>query len=186
MRPASLLCDQAVLVVVGEQIRRPVDQPLDVRAVQPGHLLGRVGDEVDPPAAALVGVPQHRHRIVRRNHHQIEAARPLGNRLQLDLARLGHGTGVEGADLGSNGVSRADESSCVLGFRDVDRPCLHPVPLQPSAIVSEVLTDRTHEKWIQPECRKTEADVGRDPAAPDLQVLDEERQGYPIQLFGEQ
>src|SRR5688500_125131 len=95
MRPACLLRDEAVLVVVGEQVRRAVDQLFDLRAVHPGHLLGGIGDEVESPDAALVGVPQHCLRIVRRADDLIEAPRPFRNWLQLDLARLRHCTGVE-------------------------------------------------------------------------------------------
>lgn len=77
MRPAGLLRDQAVLVVIGEQVGRPVDEPLDLRAIHPGHLLGRVGNEVEAPAAALLSVTLHGFRIVRRDHDQIEVPSPL-------------------------------------------------------------------------------------------------------------
>src|SRR5512133_830419 len=100
VRPARLLSNQSVLVVVGEQVGRPVDQPFDARAVQPGHLLGRVRDEVESPAAAFIGVPQHGLGVIGRDHHQIKIAATFGNRLQLNLARLRHSAGVEGTDLG--------------------------------------------------------------------------------------
>ena len=74
----------------------------------------------------------------------------------------------------------------MLSLRDPYGPGLHTLALKPSTIVAEVLTDRPHQKWIQTERRESEADIGRDPTAPDLQVLDKERQGYPIQLLGEQ
>src|SRR4030095_2426005 len=109
--PAGLLPDEAILVVVGEQVRRPIDQPPDLRSVEPGHLLGRIGDEVKAPTAALFGMPLHSLRIIRRNYDQSEATCPLGNRLELDLARLGHCAGVERPDLGIDRVRRTDEPS---------------------------------------------------------------------------
>ena len=70
---------------------------------------------------------------------------------------------------------------------------LRPVPArsvphadQPCAIVAEVLADRAHEKWVQSERGESEADVGRDSTAADLEILDQERQRHPIQLLGEQ
>src|SRR4029453_16652178 len=81
VRPAGLLPDEAILVVVGEQVRRPIDQPLDLRSVEPGHLLGRIGEEAKAPTAALLGMPLHSLRIIRRNYDQIEAACALRNGL---------------------------------------------------------------------------------------------------------
>ncbi len=60
------------------------------------------------------------------------------------------------------------------------------MPLQPCAIVAEVLADRPHQKWVQSKRGQSEADVGCDPTAADLQILDQEGQRYPIQLFGDQ
>ena len=60
------------------------------------------------------------------------------------------------------------------------------MPIQPCAIVAEVLADRTHQKWVQSKRGQSEADVGRDTTAPDLQILDQKRQRDPIELFGEQ
>ena len=138
------------------------------------------------PGPALVGVPLHGLGIVRRDDHQVQAADPVGDRLELDLSRLGHGAGVEGADLGVVGVGGADEPGGVLGLGDVDRPGQHPVPIEPGPVLAEVLPDRADQQRVEAERRQPEADVGRDAAALDLQVLDQEAERDLVQVLDHQ
>ena len=80
--PAGLLLGQGGLVLVGEQVRRAVDQLPDAGAVHPGDLLPGVGEERVGAGPALLGVPIVRpFRVVRRDDDQVEAAEPAGDRL---------------------------------------------------------------------------------------------------------
>jgi hypothetical protein len=61
------------------------------------------------------------------------------------------------------------------------------VALQPAAVVEvEVGADRAHERGPQAQLGHAERDVGRDAAAPDDEVVDEERERDLVQLVGEQ
>ena len=57
---------------------------------------------------------------------------------------------------------------------------------QPGAVVVEVLTDGTDEHRVLAEVGHSERDVGRDPAAPDLQVVGEERQRDLVELLDDE
>ena len=82
-------------------------------AVHARELLGGVGSEGVAPEAALLGVPQHRLRIVRPNQHQVEATEALSHRVQLDIASLRHGSGVERRDLVVRDIGGAHEAGGV-------------------------------------------------------------------------
>ncbi len=183
--PAGLVVDERGLVVVGEQIGRALDQVTHHRPVRPGQLLGRVGGERQPALTAFPGVPEHRLRIVGADHHQVDRRRRV-QRAQLDLARLAHRPRVEGGDLGLVGVGGADEARGVQQFADVDRRAVHAVPLQPGAVVDEVLADGPHQQRVQAQAGQAEGDVRRHPAPADLQVVDQERQCHPVESLGDQ
>ena len=80
-RPAGLRLDQVRLVLVGEQVRRSVDQLADHLALAEGQLLARVGDERVAALAALLGVADHALRVVGTDQHE--------RRLPHALARSG-------------------------------------------------------------------------------------------------
>ena len=90
-----------------------------VGAVAERELLRGVGGERDAAGAALLGVAQHRLGVVGADDDEVEAADALGDGRELDVARLGHGAGVERRDLGHVAVGRADEPRRVLGLGDV-------------------------------------------------------------------
>src|ERR1035441_85292 len=118
-------------------------------------------DQVDP---ALVG------------HH----GRDVG------FAVLAHRARVERADLVPVLVGGADEASRVVQQRLPYRRRAHPVVLQPAPVVLEVGPDRADKQRAQAEQTEPEGDVGRDPAPPDGQVVDEKRQRDLIQLVGDE
>jgi hypothetical protein len=60
------------------------------------------------------------------------------------------------------------------------------VALEPGPVVDEVPADRPDEHRAQPERAESERDVGRDPAAPHLEVLDQERQRELVELVHDQ
>jgi len=58
-----------------------------------------------------------------------------------------------------------------------------PVPLQPGAVVGEVVTGRTDEHRPQAQPAQAEAHVGGDTAPADLEVVDEEGDRELVQLL---
>jgi hypothetical protein len=186
VRPAGLGLEQAQLVVVGQQQIGSADQLGDVVALHPGQLLGRVGGEPVPPLATLLGVPDHRRRVVRGDHHQVQPAVGGGDRTQFDLPCAGHRAGVEGRDLVHILVGGADEPGRLHVLAPVDLGAVHAVPGQPGVVVAEVGAGRADQDRVEPQGRHPEADVGRHPAAAHHQVVDQERQRHPVQLIGQQ
>ena len=83
-------------------------------------------------------MPKHRLRVVGPDEDEVEATDPVGDRLELDLAGLGHRPRIEGGDLGQVTVRCADEPRRVLGPGDVDRLAVDAVTLQPGPVVDEV------------------------------------------------
>jgi hypothetical protein len=128
-------------------------------------------------------VPQHRVRVVRADQHQVEAADALRDRPQLDEPGLRHGARVERRDLAHVVVGRAHEPGGVRGLGHVHAGAVHAVALEPGAVVTEVLADRTDQDRGTAEHGHAERDVRTDPTAPDHEVVDEEAQGDPVQLF---
>ena len=136
--------------------------------------------------AALVGVPDHRLGVVGADQDEVEATEPGGHRGQLDVAGLAHRAGVEGRDLVVVGVGRAQETRRVPKVRDVDRCRVDPVTIEPGAVVVEVAPDGADQRRAQAERAHGEADVGRHPAAADVEVLDEEGQRDLVEAVRDQ
>ena len=184
--PAGLLGDQAGLVLVGEEDLGAVDERADQVAVAEGELLRRVGEERVAALAALVGVAQHALRVVGADEHVVRGADAVDDRLELDLARLAHRAGVEAGDLRVGAVVGAHEARGVPGLGDVHRVAVDVVPLEPGAVLGEVLADRADEHRAQAQVAEAEADVGGAAAAAYLEVLDEERHRQLVELVDHQ
>ena len=75
-RPAGLGLDHVRLVLVGEQVRRAVDEVADQVAIAERELLARVGDEREPALPALAGVPESSPRGRRRRSARSRARPP--------------------------------------------------------------------------------------------------------------
>ena len=90
------------------------------------------------------------------------------------------------ADLVLLGVGGAHEARGVLGVGDQDGVAIDAVPLQPAAVVDEVLPHRADQDGPHPQVGHAEGDIGRDPAPPDLEVVREEGQGDLVQLLDDQ
>jgi hypothetical protein len=65
---------------------------------------------------------------------------------------------------------------------DVHARGVDPVPLQPGAVVGEVLADRTDEDRVEAQAAHAEGDVRGDAAAADVELLDQEGQRDLVQL----
>ena len=159
-RPPGLGLDHVGLVLVGEQVGRTVDQVADQLAVAEGQLLAGVRDERVAALAALVGVPQHAVGVVGGDEHERRRAHPGGDRLQLDEPRLAHRAGVERRELRHGGVGGAHEPGGVPGLGDAHRGAVDAVPLQPGAVVGEVLAGRADQHRREAEPAEAEAHVG--------------------------
>src|SRR5690606_1641966 len=70
--PAGLALDEPLLVLVGEEVGRPVQQYPDLLTAHPGDLLGEVGGERDLTGPALLGVAEHALGVVRADEDQVE------------------------------------------------------------------------------------------------------------------
>lgn len=184
--PAGLLQEESRLVLVGEQEPRPVHQLPHLLAVEPRQLLRRIGGEGNSQVTAGAGVPEHGLGVVRGDQDKVQPAGPRDDRPQVDLARLGHRPRVEGGDLVLGPVGRTDEPGGVERLADAHRVGVHAVVLQPDPVRLEVGADRAHESGTEPEDTEPEGDVRCHSAAPDLQVVGEERQGDPVEPVGEQ
>ncbi|MDQ1020190.1 hypothetical protein QFZ43_006739 [Streptomyces afghaniensis] len=180
--PAGLGLDEALLVLVGEEVRRPVQQDADLLAVHPGDLLGEVGGERDVPGAALLGVAEHGLRVVGADGDQVETADAVGDGLQLDEAGLAHGSGVEGADLVVVGVGGAHEAGGVQRVGDADGVGVDAVPVEPGPVVVEVRARGADQDRAGAELSHAERDVRGDAAAADVELVDQERQRDRVQL----
>ena len=185
-RPAGLGLDHVRLVLVGEQVRRPVDQVADQLAVAERELLARVGDERVPALTALVGVADHALGVVGRDQHERRVAHPVDDRLELDQPGLAHGAGVERRELRHRGVGGAHEPRGVTGLGDAHRRAVDAVPLQPGAVVGEVVAGRPDQHRRDAEGAEAEAHVRRDATAPDLQLVDEEGDRELVELLDDE
>ena len=106
-RPPGLLRGQVQLVLVGEQVVRPVDQPPDGGAVHGGQLLGRVGGEGDAELAALLCVPGHPRGVAGGDDHQVDLPELPHDLGEVDAVALVHRAGVERRHLDRAGVRGA-------------------------------------------------------------------------------
>ncbi len=185
-RPAGLLLDHGRLVLVGEQERSPVDELADQVATAEGQLLAGVGDEGVAALAALLGVAQHPVRVVGGDQHELGAADLRDDRRELDQAGLAHRTGVERRDLGAGRVGGAHEAGRVPGLGDAHEVAVDAVSLQPGAVVGEVLAGGADQHRTQAQATESEGHVGGHAASPDLEVVDEERQGDLVELVDDE
>jgi hypothetical protein len=132
-------------------------------------------------------VAQHRGRVVRADHDEVEAAEPVGRGQQLDVAGLAHRAGVERGDLAHILVGGADEAGGVRELGDVHRPGVDVVPVEPAAEVEiEISPDGADEGRTQAQQSHAEGDVRGDAATPDHEVVHQERQRHLVQLVGQQ
>jgi hypothetical protein len=132
-------------------------------------------------------VAHHRLGVVGGDDDEVEPADPVGDRLQLDEPGLLHRAGVERRHLVLVEVGGAQEPGGVLELGDVHGAGVHPVALEPRAVVGvEVLPDRADQDRVEAELPEPEADVGRHAAAADLELVDEERQAHPVELVGDE
>ncbi len=129
---------------------------------------------------------EHRLGVVGADEDEVEAADPLGDGLELDEAGLAHGAGVEGADLVVVGVGGADEARGVQHLGDADRAGVDAVPVEPGPVLVEVRAGRADQDGGGAELAHAEADVGRDPAAPDVELVDEEGERDRVELVGDE
>ena len=185
LAPAGLLQQQIPLVVVGEQIRRAVDELANLLTGQPGQLLRRVGGECQAELAALLGVQEHRLGVVCADDHQFRCADPLHDVSQGDVARLGHGTGIEGRDLCHGLVGRAHESRGVRSLGDEHAVCVHAYRLEPCAVVVEVPAHSADQCDIPAQNADCEGHVARDAAAMHDQIVDQETQRHLLKMLGQ-
>ncbi len=182
MRPAGLLLEQGGLVLVGEQQVGAVDQAADHLAVGPRQLLGRVGHERVAALPALLGVPDHRGRVVRADDHQVQGPDPGGHRGELDHRGLRHRAGVERGDLVAGHVGGAGEPGGVLDVGPAHALGVHAVPLQPRVVVVEVAAHRADQHRGQAQQAHAVGHVRPGPAAVLHQVVDEEGQRDVLHL----
>lgn len=174
VRPAGLGLDEALLVLVGEQVRGAVQQYPDLFAVHTGDLLGEVRGERNVPGATLLRVAEHRLRVVRADEDEVEAADAVGDGLQLDEAGLTHRAGVEGADLVVVGVRGAHETGRVQRLGDAHGGGVHTVPVEPRAVLVEVRARRADQDRARAELSHAERDVRADTAPAYVELVDEE------------
>jgi len=123
-----------------------------------------------------------RARVAGPDQDEIKSALLGGKRDEVDLAVLAHRARVERADLIPVLIGGADETRRVVQYRLPDRRGAYAVVLQPSPVVPEVRADRADKQRPQTEHAEAVRDVGRDAAAPDGQVVHEERQRDLVQL----
>ena len=108
------------------------------------------------------------------------------DRLELDQPCLAHRARVEAGELGHRGVGGAHEPGRVQVLGDAHRVAVDPVPLQPGAVVGEVLPRRTDQHRAQAELGQPERDVAGAATAADLEVVDQERDGELVQLLDDE
>lgn len=180
--PAGLGLDEALLVLVREEVRGALQQYPDLVAVHPGDLLGEIGGEGDRPRAALLGVPEHALGVVGADQDQVQAAHAVRDGLQLDQAGLAHRARVEGADLVVVGVRGAHEAGGVQGLGDADRVGVDAVPVEPVAVLGEVGTRGADQDRLRAELAHAEGDVRADAAPAYVEVVDQEGERDRVQL----
>ena len=71
-RPAGLVLDHRGFVGVGHEQVGAVDQRPHLLAIERRQLLRRVRDERDAAVAALLGVPDHRVRVVGADDNEVD------------------------------------------------------------------------------------------------------------------
>ena len=74
----------------------------------------------------------------------------------------------------------------MLGVGHLDRVAVDAVPLEPAAVVGEVLADGTDEHRPLTEVGHAEGDVRRDPAAADLELVREEAHRDLVELVDDE
>ena len=146
--------------------------------------------------SAAKGIPRVRHSSVCRIiasgssapiSDEVEAADPVGDGVQLDQPGLAHRAGVEGADLVVVGVGGAHEARGVQHLGDAHRVGVHAVPVEPGAVLVEVVARRRRPGSAR--CRAAPMPkqmFGADTAAPDVELVDQEGEGDRVQLVGDQ
>src|SRR5699024_5911841 len=82
-------------------------------------------------------------------------------------------------------VGGAHEPCRVLIVGDPHRGGIDAVAFQPGAIVVEIGADRAHQDRVEAQVSHGEANIGGNSAAPDLQIVHEERQRQAFQLVGD-
>ncbi len=171
--PGAMVAHTAECRDIGLKFAADPSQQL-ARILDDAQVRTLVGGELQARLAALNGVRHHGPGVAGPDQYQVDAALLLGQRRELDVRVLGHRAGVERADLVSVRVGGADEARGVPEQRLPHARGAHPVVLQPTPVVLEVSPDRADKQRSQAEHTKAEGDVGRDSAAPDGQVIDEE------------
>ena len=130
---------------------------------------------------ALLGIRDHRARIVRRDDCQLRVLRVA----KRQLPGVGHGARVERRDLVVGGVGAAEERGRelavdLLAERRVDARRLEPLP-----VVAEVLARRAHEVGLFAEQRQRVGDVRGASAAPLVHRVHQEAHAQPVQMLGQ-
>jgi hypothetical protein len=184
--PAGLALDHRRLVLVGEQVGRAVDEVADQVTLAEGELLARVGDEAVAALPALAGVPEHALGVVGGDQHEVGRTDLRHDRRELHQPGLAHRPGIEGGELRHRAVRGAHETRRVPGVGDAHVRAVDAVPLEPAAVVGEVLTGRADQHRTQPEAAQAEAHVGGHSPAPDLEVVDQEGDRDLVELVDDQ
>ena len=184
--PTSFLFGQRRLVLIREQVCRPVDESTNLRSVHPSQLLGRIGREGVPTLPAFIGVTQHPLRIIGTDDDQIDAPEPVVDGEQFNIPGLAHRTGVERSDLIRVLIRGANEPCRLMHLGDMNAVGVYTMTLQPGAVVGEVRPDGTDEHRLQSQHPHAEGDVRRDASAPDLEGIHKKGQGDPIELVRDQ
>ena len=152
----------ALLVLVGHQVLGALHQGAHVLAVHPGELLGGVGDEGDPPRAAL-----REWRIIAAGSFapiRPGPGRPGGRRR--DSARCGGPHSSRRCRRRRSGnvvVGGAHETCGVPDLADPDGVSVDPVPVQPRAVLGEVGADGADQDRAQPSCPMPKAMLAATP-----------------------
>ena len=184
--PAGLGQHQVPLVVIAEQVGGAVDKTTDLVTGQPGQLLGGVGGEGQSQLAALVGVSEHRVRIVGADDDQFRLA-DIGDDVgQLDVSRLGHRAGIEGGDLRHVEIGGADEPGGVLGIGDEHGAAVDTGGFQPLAIVGEVDAGRAHQCRVATQDADRVGHVSGHAATVHDEVVDQKAQRDLLQVLGKE
>ncbi len=186
LRPTGLLQQQIPLVVIGEQVCRPVYQPADLFAGQPGQLLARIRGERQPQRPALLGVAEHRLGVVGTDDHKIGCTRARNDVGQLDVTGLRHSSRVERGDLGHVLVCGADKPGRVGRLRDEHAVTVHTVAGEPLPILIEIRANRPHQHRAAAQHAHGESHVSRDTSAMHDEVVNEETQRHLLQMVGEE
>ena len=184
--PPGLGQHQVPLVVIAEQVGRSVDELADLLAGQPGQLLGRIGGEAQAQFPTLLGMVEHRRRVVGADDHQFGLARCRDDVRKPDVAGPRHRARVERRDLGHVQICRAHEPCGVLSVGDQNVLAVDARRLQPFPVVGEVDTGRTDQQRATAEHTDRIGHVAGHPAVVNHEVLDQEAQRHLLQMLGEE